>query len=201
MALFAMRHLSKPWREVLAFFLHYDIALWSPGTLRVYVSTLGWTQVEISSHEGSLFQCRHLQRTPETQMLRLACQRITNQTKEALLLSPVSGRTSISIGHVSQSFIKKCPSWNLLLSTQQEHPPAEICFFLGHLTKETWRISKTQGKVKEHPWVGWISKATESHSLSGAPGCCLCKGRPTWRGARSWDHRQQVFQAGIRDPP
>lgn len=67
---------------------------------------------------GSLFQCRHLQRTLETQMLSLACQRITNQTKQASLLSPVLGRTSISVGHESQSFIKECPSWNSLLSTQ-----------------------------------------------------------------------------------
>lgn len=65
------------------------------------------------------------------------------------------------------------------------------------------RDEATQGKVKEHPWVGWIIKATESHSLSGAPGCCLCKGRPTWRGqeAGTTDNRSSKQESGILPKP
>lgn len=96
--------IKSPWKEVLAVFT-FDTFLWSPGTLREYVSIPDLTRVEVSGHRGSLFWLRHLQRMPETQMLRLACQRITNHTKQVWFLNPISRRTTISTGHESQAFI------------------------------------------------------------------------------------------------
>lgn len=46
-----------------------------------------WAGVEISGHIGSLFWIRHLSMKPETEMLMLEYQRITNQTKRAWLLN------------------------------------------------------------------------------------------------------------------
>lgn len=102
-----------------------------------------WASVEISGHkEILLFWSRHLLMMPETEMLRLEYQRITNQTKQAA--QPTLDRTTIFTGHKSQGIIWKYASWNSFLSTNMERSPAEIMLFFGHLTKKTWSMSKRQ---------------------------------------------------------
>lgn len=62
-------------------------------------------------------------------------------------------------------------------------------------------MRKRHREVKEHPQVGRITKAMESHILSQFLGHWLCKGRPIWweQGGGTMDNG--VLRTGLWDPP
>lgn len=201
-----MRHLSKPWREVLAFFLHYDISLWSPGTLRVYVSTLGWTRVEISGHEAASFSVDIFRGHQRPKCL--AWHAKESLTKPSRLRSSAQSREEqafpLAMSH--KVSLRNAQAEIRFYQPNRSTPLLTHALFLVIWQRrhgEWARDKATKGQVKEHPRVGWIIKATESHFLFVAPGCRLCKGRPTWKGqgAGTTDNRSSKQESGILPTP
>lgn len=180
----------------------------------------GCMYVELSGHQGSPFWCWHLQRVPETRMPRLEYWKITNQTRQACFLNLLLIRTTISIGHESQEFIWKHESWKSFLSTNLEPSPAEIsslflfvfclgggfCFCFWSFDEgdmEYEQETETQGKVKEYPQVGQMTKVMESHILSQLQAAAPAKGDPQG-GRERWEERRwgaQVQDSGILPKP
>lgn len=116
-------------------------------------------------------------RGAQTQVVRLVCRRITNQTQQVCSLNPIS--RTLAASH--KDFTSKSQTGSSFVSTHREYSPAEVHSFLRCLTKETWdarRDKRIQGKVPGHPKVGWNTRATESRIPSQLCSCCPCKGKP-----------------------
>lgn len=113
-------------------------------------------------------------------MVRLVCRRLTNQTKQACSLNPIS--RTLAASH--KDFMLKQPSWSSFVSTHREPSPAEVCSFLSRLTKETWGTSKRQKDTGKSPGTSRGRMKYKSHGESPIPsqlcGCWPCKGRPPW---------------------
>lgn len=141
--------MKSPWRGVLGFFyIMTSCSGHQEHRGRVWLSLI-WASVEISGHKGSLFWIRHLPMKPETEMLRLKYQRITNQTKRAWLLNLLLIEQPFPLATSHEESFGKMHVEIHFLSTNMEHSPAEIMLFFGHLTKETWSMSKRQRDMEK----------------------------------------------------
>lgn len=132
---------------------------------------LVWRVLKCQATRAGSSWFRHLQRMPETQMLRSACHSVTSQTKQPWFLSLLLVRGTVSTNHKSQGLIWKYTSWNSSLSTHTERSLAEICFFFfwsfdkGDMEYEKYEKA-TPGRQGTSPGRTNYKSHGESHSFT-----------------------------------